>query len=294
MAVAVSVVVVTKNEETRIGACLQALSAFDDVWVVDSHSHDRTCEIARQHGAHVVLFSWGGRYPKKRQWCLDHLSLKYERVFFVDADEIVPPALVREISALDWRMAGYFVPGVYRIHDIVLKHGLRNNKLVLLDRGKIEFPVVDDLDLSGMGEIEGHYQPVLKPGFTGEAIGRVQTPLEHLAYDDVTQWKQRHWRYAQWEAGMNAKGAWPKDPRRWRQVVKQAFRVLPCRGALAFLHCYVFKLGLLDGQPGFSFALSRRAYYRMISYASKARGRSGGVATARFVPSLSLYFETVR
>ncbi|MEZ5814472.1 MAG: glycosyltransferase family 2 protein [Alphaproteobacteria bacterium] len=272
----VSVIVTTKNEEGRIGACLAALQAFDDVWVVDSNSEDRTREIARAYGARVEDFEWNGAYPKKRGWCLDHLDLKYERVFFVDADEVVPGALVDEIAALNWACAGYFVSGQYVFEGRQLRHGLRNNKLVLFDRRKVAFPVVDDLGIEGMGEMEGHYQPVLKG--TGK-LGQLQTPLVHQAYEDGPSWEARHFRYAHWEAGMNAQDAWPEDPVKWRQRLKRVFRALPFRGGAAFVHCYVFKLGFLDGWAGYRFARSRARYYRMILDASKARGRFGGVST---------------
>lgn len=282
MTIPVSVIVVTKNEECALPECLEALGRFDDVRVVDSNSSDKTCAVAEKYGARVENFSWNGSYPKKRQWCLDHLNLKYSYVFFVDADEVVPSALVDEIARLEWGKAGYFVSGCYVFEGRVLKHGLRNNKLALFDRGKIEFPVVDDLDIDGMGEIEGHYQPVLKPEYAREKIGQLHTPLLHAAYQNAQDWEGRHYRYARWEAGMNVRGAWPVDPKPWRQFLKTVFRVMPYRNIAAFLHCYIFKLGLLDGFAGYRFACSRARYYQMISDASKARAQN--FETARVQP----------
>ncbi|MCB9983935.1 MAG: glycosyltransferase family 2 protein [Rhodospirillales bacterium] len=276
----VSVIITTKNEEVRLPTCLEALGRFDDVWVVDSYSEDQTCAVARARGVRVIDFQWDGRYPKKRQWCLDRLDLKYEFVFFVDADEILPPMLIDEIAGLDWCAAGYFVKGFYEFDGLVLRHGLCNNKLALFDRRKIAFPVVNDLDLEGMGEIEGHYQPVLKAGFENEILGQLKTPLLHRAYDDAHSWEARHLRYACWEAGMNAKEAWPIDPKPLRQALKKLFRNVPFRPLVAFIHCYVWKLGFLDGQAGYRFACSRVRYYRMISDASKALGPSGAEPTA--------------
>ena len=279
----VSVIISTKNEEANIAACLEALTRFDDVWVVDSESSDKTCEIAKAHGAKVEGYRWDGKYPKKRQWCLENLALAQNFVFFVDADEIVTEALVDEIAALDFDAAGYFVQGVYVYDGQVLRHGLRNNKLALFDRRKIEFPEVDDLDIEGMGEIEGHYQPVMKAGYGPGRIEKLRMPLLHYAYNE--NWEARHLRYARWEAGMNAKNAWPEDPRPLRQALKALFRKAPFRGALAFLHCYVFKLGFLDGRAGYDFARSRARYYALIkkagiSDASKAQASSGGVQKA--------------
>jgi glycosyltransferase involved in cell wall biosynthesis len=262
----VSVVVVTKNEAGRIARCVSALRFFDDIWVLDSGSADETQAIAHAAGARVHGFKWNGAYPKKRQWALERLELAYDRVFFVDADEIVTPGLVSEIAALDWACAGYFVPGQYVFAGKVLLHGLRNSKLCLFDRTKMAFPVVDDLGLEGMGEIEGHYQPVLKAGCEGLAIGRLGEALIHEACDDMEAWEERHWRYACWEAGMSARNAWPRDPDPAREWMKRWFRASPLRPLIAFLHSYVLKGGFLDGRAGYGFAKTRARYYRMVGY----------------------------
>ncbi len=269
----VSVIVVTRNEESRIASCLGALQDFDDVWVVDSNSEDQTQNLAQQSGAKVVNFVWDGAYPKKRQWCLDTLALAYDWVLFVDADEIVTPALVQEIRALDFCAAGYFVRGKYMwLHGDkrkMLRFGLCNNKMVLFDRRKIVFPVVDDLDVPGMGEIEGHYQPVLKPDYADKKIRQLRNYMVHHVCDDVQQWHEKHMRYAAWEAGMNAKDSWPDDPVLWRRLLKCAFRAMPGRGAIAFVHSFIVKGGFLDGKAGYDFACARAQYYAMISVLSK-------------------------
>lgn len=258
----VSVLITTLNEEARLRACIEALRGFDDIIVIDSGSHDKTVEIAAQCGAWVSEYKWNGAYPKKRQYCLENLNIKHDYVFFVDADEIVTPALIEEIKALDFKAAGYFVRGQYVWKGRVLKHGMTNNKLALFNRHKIEFPVIDDLDIEGMGEIEGHYQPVLKAAYAYEEIGQLHNPLIHDAYEG---WQERHRRYAQWEAAMIKRGAYPKDPNAFRQILKQVFRRLPLRGFIAFFHCYFLKAGFLEGRAGFNFARSRLQYYQMVA-----------------------------
>ncbi len=258
----VSVIVTTRNEAANIERCLAALHGFSEVIVVDSESDDETKKLAQAAGAHVVDFHWDGRYPKKRQWCLDHLTLKNDFVFFVDADEVLTPLLIEEIKNCPLDCAGYFVKGRYVLGGKPLRFGLKNNKLCLFDRRKIVFPVIDDLDIEGMGEIEGHYQPVLKDGYEKEKIGALRAPLLHYAYDQG--WDARHQRYATWERAMNKKQSWPQDPVRGRETLKRIFRALPCRGIIAFLHCYIWKMGVLDGRSGLWFAASRYRYYRMI------------------------------
>ncbi len=165
MVVPVSVIVVTKNEEDKIAACLSCLSQSDDVWVVDSNSQDRTAQIVNSFAnCRFVNFIWNGQYPKKRQWCLDTLPLKYDWVFFVDADEIVLPDMwseIEDVTKSSNHVAGFFIKSRYRIGQKILRFGFTNNKIALFHKSRMKFPVVDDLDIPGMGEIEGHYQPVM-------------------------------------------------------------------------------------------------------------------------------------
>lgn len=264
-AVPVSVVVVTRNEERNIERCLKSLNGFDDVWLVDSQSTDKTVEIATRMGAQVVQFEWNGQYPKKRQWCLDRLTLAYERVLFIDADEEMTAELRAEITALDWACTGYFVKGAYVVDGRVVQFGMKNNKLCLFDRRYFEFPVVDDLDIEGMGEIEGHYQPV--PKRSDVTIGQLKCALLHHAMEDDARWSARHDGYAVWEVEMRARDAYPQEVALWRKALKRVFGALPVRvrAAAAFLHSYIVCFGFLDKARGFKLARSRYDYYQRLS-----------------------------
>lgn len=258
-----SVVVVTKNEERNLPRCLAALERFDEVIVVDSSSGDKSREISESFGAAFVNFEWNGQYPKKRQWCLDHLPLKHDRVFFVDADEEMTTSLIEEIAGLNWKCAGYFVKGAYVIDGKALRFGLQNNKLCLFDRTKIGFPIVDDLNIVGMGEIEGHYQPVFKSGGTGK-IGSLKNALRHHAMEDGIRWQKRHDDYAIWESLMRSGHLYPSEGKIVRRVIKAAFSILPFKPYTAFLHSYIVKGGFLDGREGFILSRSRFDYYQKV------------------------------
>lgn len=263
----VSVLVVTRNAAGMLRECLNALTDFAEVLVIDSNSTDGTKHIATECGVRIISYQWNGRYPKKRQWSLDTLDLAHKWVFFVDADEVLTSNLVNEIRILFLKepasnAAGYFINGQYVWNGKTLNFGLRSRKIALLHRQRMRFPEVDDLDCPGMGEIEGHYQPV--PASPEYKISRLQSPLLHYGNRSPKEWQKRHEGYAAWESCMIKKHAWPQDPVAWRNVLKQLFRALPGRGPIAFLHSYVLKLGLLDGSAGYDFAKSRWRYYRMI------------------------------
>lgn len=263
----ITALVTTLNEEKNLARCLESLKNFDEIIVIDSGSIDKTTEIAKSYGADIVSFTWNGKYPKKRQWCLDNVKTRHDYIFFIDADEQAPEDFLKIISQLDFKKAGYFVRAKYVWNGKILQYGLQNNKLVLFDKNKFQFPVVDDLGDFCMGEMEGHYQPVLKDGFVNEAIGQIVPTLLHYACDDFKAWHNRHDKYATWEAGMIKNNAYPSENNKGRDILKRIFRRLPFRPVIAFAHSYVLKRGFLDGRAGFYFALSRYHYYRKVRHA---------------------------
>lgn len=264
----VSVIVVTKNEEKKLSTCLDALSGFSQVIVVDSASQDKTADIAKRDGVDFVNFIWSRQYPKKRQWCLDNLDLRHDWVLFVDADEIVTDGLKDELTELfskEPEHCGYFIKSRYVMNGKILRHGLQNKKLVLFDKTRVEFPLVDDLDIPGMGEIEGHYQPIIKAGANDCSIGELKSYFIHDALDDQRAWEFRHHKYARWEQGMNEKNAWPEDPKLFRNCAKKMLRHSRFHPQLVYFISYILLFGFLDGREGRKFAKMKKDYYALIN-----------------------------
>ncbi len=279
----ITVLVAAKNEEGRLGRCLDSLSSFAEVIVIDSYSTDGTVEVAKKYNAKVVNFKWNNAYPKKRQWFIDTQITGYNWILWIDADEVLTAGFVEEIKLLaddDHRFSlysGFFVSSGYIWKGRVLRHGLKNNKLALYNKTMVAFPEVTDLDFDGMGEIEGHYQPVKKQGYENMRIGQINCPILHYAYEDDSSWKARHERYARWEAQMIVHDAYPKDPILWREWLKKLTRKSSLRPALMFVYSYVFKLGLLDGKAGLSFALTRKDYCDMVLRNLRKLKEGGGL-----------------
>jgi glycosyltransferase involved in cell wall biosynthesis len=267
----VAAIVCTRDEAANIAPCLAALGRFAEIIVVDSASRDGTADIAAAAGARVVPFAWNGRYPKKRQWCLDTLALRFPWVLFVDADEVVTAALAEEIAvrmADGPRHAGYFVAANYVFLGRELRHGLRNRKLVLFDRRLTRFPNCDDLGGPAGFEVEGHYQPVVDG-----PVGSLRAPMLHWDRKPLAAYFARHNTYSDWEATVRDSGESGRLAaldRPGRRFAKRLFARLPCQPAMAFLHSYVLRLGMLDGAAGFHFAVSRAVYYWMIAVKRRA------------------------
>lgn len=89
-----TIVVITKNEESLLETCLKSCSFADEIIVIDNGSIDRTTEIAKKHGAKVINFE-GNDFAEIRNKGM--AAAKSDWVLYVDADERVLKDLEMEI-----------------------------------------------------------------------------------------------------------------------------------------------------------------------------------------------------
>ena len=94
--------IVAMNEADRIADCLASLEFCDEIVLVDSHSTDRTREIAAGHGARVIERDWPGHVAQKE---FAIRQAVHDWVLCLDADERVSPELRAQIMAV--RDAGF-------------------------------------------------------------------------------------------------------------------------------------------------------------------------------------------
>ena len=94
-----SVIIITKNEQTHIRDCIESVSRVaDEIIVLDSLSTDQTAQIADSLGAKVSISDdWQGFGIQKNR----ALALaKSDWILSIDADERVTPELANEIESL--------------------------------------------------------------------------------------------------------------------------------------------------------------------------------------------------
>ena len=84
-----SVIVITKNEETSIRRCLDSVAWADEIVVLDSGSTDATVNICREYTAHVHQTDWPGFGPQKNRALARATG---DWVLSLDADEWMTPA----------------------------------------------------------------------------------------------------------------------------------------------------------------------------------------------------------
>ncbi|KAA0219993.1 MAG: glycosyltransferase family 2 protein [Lautropia sp.] len=281
----ITVLLAVKNEAANLPRCLGALRPAERVVVLDSHSTDETPEIARRFGAEVVQFTYGGGYPKKRQWALENLSLSTPWVLLLDADEVVPDALWVEIAqaiAGDPREAAFMVTKGFHFLGRPMQYGGFSHAAVLLFRaGRARFERLFD-DVSDGLDMEIHERVVVDG-----PIGRITTPLIHEDFKGLEAYIARHNRYSTWEARLRHRylstGRYGEEtikPRflgnsqERRRAIKSLIVRMPFEHWLWFAYHYFFRLGLLEGRPGLIACQIRASYIAQVRAKMYELGRS--------------------
>jgi glycosyltransferase involved in cell wall biosynthesis len=244
----ISVVILTHNEETNIGRCLDAVSWSDDILVVDSFSDDRTVEISKHYGARVIQRAFTD-FSSQRNFASEHGDLKYEWVLHLDADEIVTPELKAELSGA---VFGY--KDAYRVSSKLIFCGKFLRHAGLFPWYQVRFGRKQALRFKQVG----HGQ---RETLEASRIGTLESSLLHFNFSKgLSDWIERHDRYSTAEAHQNIYGYTNDDVSildflsfvtdRRRRAAKKIFRRLPLRSTIRFIYMYLIRGGILDGRAG--------------------------------------------
>jgi glycosyltransferase involved in cell wall biosynthesis len=231
----ISAVIITFNEEENIQDAIRSVSWADEVVVVDCGSADRTVEIAKTAGAKTYKKEWKG-YIAQKNWA-NGKAVK-EWILSLDADERVTPELKMEILHImetGTEMDGYYIPRRARFLGRYIRHChwypdyqlrlFRKNKSVWTG-GLVHERV----------EVEGK-------------IGRLNNDLIHFTYKDIADQTEKLNRYS---------SLWALDA--FKAGRKTGILNIIMSPTATFMNIYFFRLGILDGFPGF--VISRNlAYY---------------------------------
>jgi glycosyltransferase involved in cell wall biosynthesis len=225
----VSVVVITKNEEANIERCLAGVTWVPEVIVVDADSHDRTAAIARQLGAHVLKREWSG-YSAQKNYGIDQATQPW--VLSVDADEVVTPALAKEIEQM-------LLEPQHDAYRIFRPTYFMGRPLHHYGRGKEPGHV--RLFRRGAGRFDGRlvHETVRIDG----PIGTLHAPLLHYSYPTVASyWRKLH-QYGPLEAQERLLHGSPRGGRWVRAVGKLGWMLIVRRGIVDGPHAWVWIAG---------------------------------------------------
>ncbi len=272
-----AVVILTRNEEKNLPDALGSVIGWAaEVWVVDSHSTDRTAALAKGAGAAVVTHEFAG-YAAQRNWALRTLPFQQEWVLFLDADEALTPELREELAAVlaapPDGVAGFYVKRRFIFLGRWLRHGGYYPIWILrVVRHRL-----------ARCEERGVDEHLLVNGPTA----RLRHDLLHEDRRPLTRWVERHVRYAELAAADLLRGAPGEMAPRWwsRQQAERTrwwygrvYRRMPLglRAFVYFFYRYVVRGGFLDGQEGFIYHTLQAFWYRVLidAYVLDARRAS--------------------
>jgi len=259
----VSILILTQDEAVNLPRCLEAIRWCDDIVVLDSGSTDQTLAIAREAGCRILERPFDD-FAGQRNYGLEQGDFRHPWVLHLDADEVMIPELLAEITTL----LGNTTYDAFRIPSktMFMEQWLRYSGM---------YPVYQ-VRLTRLGAFRfrqvGHGQ---KEDITPERIGTLQQPYLHYSFSKgVDDWYAKHRRYAAAEARETLKqlesgtidwnGLFAADPSRRRMALKQMSFRLPFRPQLRFVYMYVLKRGFLDGRAGLQYCLMLMDYEAMI------------------------------
>jgi glycosyltransferase involved in cell wall biosynthesis len=221
-----SAIVITLNEEKRLGRCLDSVEWMDEIVVVDSGSKDGTCDLARRY-TEMVFHRHFADYASQKNYGVSKASYKW--IFSIDADEVMPPSLRAEIEKIlsEEPKQEIFVvsrENVYFGHSV--KHVMGRDEPVRLFRRK-----------------RGHFEGPVHEKVVGGSIGRLNSPLLHYSCDTYHEWVQKHRRYVRMDA--------ERQFRQGRRFSWGRYLLSPWR---TFLYRFGVLKGWKDGWAGLAIA----------------------------------------
>ena len=227
MADTLSIAIVTLNEEANLPRTLESVRWANEIVVVDSGSTDRTCDIAREYGARVVIEAWRG-YTAQKNYALELCTKDW--VLSLDADEEVSHELageIRDVLGGSAQFAGYSMPRKNLFLGRWMKHGgfYPDPKLRLFRRDKAFSTGRDPHDRFEMKN--------------SEPVGRLKGALIHHTYPTLNLYLEHMNRYS---------SVWNRVP----GAVPRRFSInaIVLRPLFTFIYNYFFRLGFLDGREG--------------------------------------------
>ncbi len=233
--------IIAKNESDRIVRSIGAVRDFvDEVVVVDCGSADRTQDLARDAGARVVFNPWPGFGQQKR---FAEEQCRNDWLLNIDADEVVPQQLAREIRTL-------FADGppkhaAYGVRINLVYPGRRRPRLWardhyclrLYDRRRVR---IKDSRLHDSVDPAGH------------PVGRLSHEIYHFSFRSMLDLTRK----CDERASYNAK--WSKQKNKWGLLTRYITEF-----PMGFFKYYLGRRHFTAGLMGLECA-SILAYYRLV------------------------------
>lgn len=265
----ITVIILTFNEERHIARCIESVAdVAERIFVVDSHSTDRTCEIAASLGAEVYRNPWVN-HAVQFNWALKELPIDTPWIFRLDADETADEELRESLRSLQ-RKVGSEVAGVQVKRKMIflgrwINHGamypVRILRIFRRRQGASEMRWMDEhIKVSGGSTIE----------LPGNLVDDNRNTLgwwivKHNGYatrEAIDLLSRRHG-FGDEDGIEPSLTGTQAQRKRWLKV-RYAKLPLFVRPFLYFLYRYLFRLGFLDGWAGLVWHFLQGFWYRFL------------------------------
>jgi glycosyltransferase involved in cell wall biosynthesis len=263
MAVDITAIILTYNDESNIRGCLESLHGWiEDIVIVDSFSSDKTLEICREYGCRIYQNEFIDQ-AHQFNWALDSARLTRGWIIRLDSDEVVPEKLKREIESRVGReegVAGYYMNRRMYWMNRWIRYGRMYPHYILRlfrrGHGRYELRTEEHLVLQGRAAY-------LKNDF-----------LEDNRKNTLDYFTVKHLKTADGEVreALNPSredlaikpALFGTKVQRTRWLKSNVYARAPffLRPLLYFIYRYFFCLGFLDGKEGLIFHFLQAFWYR--------------------------------
>jgi glycosyltransferase involved in cell wall biosynthesis len=239
----ISVYIIAYNEAEKIRDCINSVLWADEIILVDSHSTDGTTEIAKELGAKVIHIIFNG-YGDLRNQALKHCTGDW--IFSLDSDERCTQEVMDEIINLvdNAPFDIYRVPRKNFFMGRWIKHSGW-------------YPNFRQPQLFRNGKMGYTLEPVHEGyiSHSDKEIGVIKNNIWQFPFRNTEEVIHKTNRYS-------TLGAKKLQEKGTTSSVFKAF----LHGLWSFIKHYIFKLGFLDGGPGFVIAFGNfeGTFYRYI------------------------------
>jgi glycosyltransferase involved in cell wall biosynthesis len=239
----ISVYIIAYNEVEKIRDCINSVLWADEIILADSHSTDGTTEIAEELGAKVVHIRFNG-YGDLRNQAISHC--KGDWIFSLDSDERCTLEVRDEIISLidNAPLEIYRVPR----KNFFMGRWIKNSgwypnfrQPQLFKKGKMSY------------SLESVHEGYIS--HSNKEIGTISNIIWQFPFKNTEEIIHKTNRYSSLGVQkLQEKG------------VKGSFFKAFLHGFWSFIKHYIFKLGILDGGPGFVIAFGNfeGTFYRYI------------------------------
>jgi glycosyltransferase involved in cell wall biosynthesis len=230
----VSVFILARNEELKIGPALESVAWAAEIVVIDSFSTDKTVEIAKAHGARVVQLEFS-KFGELRRAGVESTTQPW--VFSLDSDERCTPEARDEILRIVADPASADAYNVPR-QNILLGRKIRHSGW---------FPDYRQPQLFRRDKLKYTAEDEVHEGWTLDGrLGHMKSPIIQIPYRNLAEAIGKMNRYTSLGVAKQV-----------RSGASSGYAKAFLRASWAFLKCYFFQLAILDGGPGLVIAVLR-------------------------------------